>query len=83
MRTLWIDLVFAVRLMRQSPAFTSAVVLTLGLGIGAATAIVTVVDATLIRGLPYPDAGRLVQITMTKDGTFDEMEATSAHVRAM
>jgi hypothetical protein len=76
MRTLWMDLGFAVRLMRQNTGFTAAVVLTLGLGIGAATAIFTVVDAALIRGLPYPDAGRLVQITMTKDATFDEMEAT-------
>lgn len=76
MRTLWMDLVFAVRLMRQGPAFTAAVVLTLGLGIGATTAMFSVVDATLVRGLPYPDARRLVQITMTKEGTFDEMEAS-------
>ena len=62
--------------MRQHPGFTAAVVLTLGLGIGATTAIFTAVDATLVRGLPYPDASRLVQVTMTKDGTFDEMEAT-------
>ncbi|HUE84883.1 MAG TPA: ABC transporter permease [Vicinamibacterales bacterium] len=70
------DFRYALRTLGRTPGFAAAVALTLALGVGAATAIFTVVDATLVRGLPYPDAGRLVQITMTKQGTFDEMEAT-------
>lgn len=77
MSTLFKDLQLAWRLMRKSPGFTLAVVLTLGLAIGSTTAIFTVVDATLVRGLPYPEPRRLVQVTMTKTGTTDVgMEAS-------
>lgn len=70
------DLRLSFRLMRKAPAFTTAVVLTLALGIGVTTAIFTVVDATLVRGLPYPEPDRLVQITMTKREAAGEMEAS-------
>jgi predicted permease len=56
------DVGYAVRQMRKSPGFAAVVVLTLALGIGATTAIFTLVYSTLVRALPYPQAERIVAI---------------------
>jgi putative ABC transport system permease protein len=56
------DLRFALRLMRKSPGFTAVVVISLALGIGANTAIFSVVNAAMIRPLPFPNSQRLMSI---------------------
>src|SRR5437762_11980858 len=56
------DTRYALRALRRSVGFTLTVVATLGLGIGAATAVFIVVNRTLLAELPYPDAERLVRI---------------------
>ena len=63
------DLIFAVRQFRRSPGFTLSVVLTLALGIGACTAIFSVVDGILFRPLPFPEADRLVAIATLESPT--------------
>jgi putative ABC transport system permease protein len=59
------DLMFAVRMMRKAPAFTAAAVLTLALGIGANSTIFSVMSATFLKPLPFPDPDRLALIWET------------------
>jgi len=58
----WADARLAIRRLAKSPGFTVVAVVTLALGIGAATSVFSVVDGVLLRPLPYPDADRIVQL---------------------
>ena len=66
MRTLIQDLRYALRMLARHPGFTSVAVVSLALGIGANTAIFSIIDNLYLRPLPYPAANRLVAVTETR-----------------
>ena len=68
MRGILTEVRHAVRLLWRDRGFTAVALITLGLGIGASTAMFSVLDRLLIRPLPYPRADRLVRVTADQEG---------------
>lgn len=66
LETLWQDVRFGLRMLLKSRGFTVVAVLTLGLGVGANTALFSVLNAVLLNPLPYPHAEELITVHATK-----------------
>ncbi len=71
MKTLWQDIRYGLRAIIRQPGFAAVVILTLALGIGANTAIFSVVYGVLLRPLPYPEPDRITQISVSYNGQLD------------
>lgn len=81
MTTLWPDVVHAFRSLRRTPAFAALVLVTLGLGVGATTAIFSSVNEVMLRPLPYRDPDRLVMLWESNvERGWDRVQAAPANV---
>src|SRR5689334_6694657 len=78
MNTLWQDIVYGFRMLLKKPGFTAVAALSLALGIGANTVIFSLINTTLLRPLPYPDADRMVMIWSAPLDSKDQLNGVMA-----
>ena len=73
------DIRFATRALRNKPGFSLAVILTLALGIGANTAMFTIINAVILRSLPYPHPERILWLSQSAKGESERADETVYH----
>ena len=73
------DFTYAARMLRKQPGFTLVAVLTMAMGIGAATTLFSVTYGVLLKPLPWPDSDRLVRITETRTGRQPRVRGTMSN----
>src|SRR5580692_11146973 len=77
LETLWQDLVFALRMLKKNPGFAAVAILTVALGVGANTAIFSVIKTVLFAPLPYKDPSRIVALWTANPRRGDQPVASS------
>src|ERR1700677_784900 len=82
MPILFRDLLFTLRQLRKAPGFTFTAILTLAFGIGATTAIFSIVEGVLLRPLPFSQPDRLVTLTDHLQGAGNDVRGATARGRA-
>jgi len=81
LESIWADVRYAFRQMRKSPGFAAVTIGTLALGIGAATALFTVVDHVLLRPVTYRDASRIVEILKSNGKQPDDLDPSGPDIQ--
>jgi putative ABC transport system permease protein len=77
LETIWQDLRFGLRVLRRNPGFTAVAALTLALGVGGTAVVFSLLDAVLLRALPYPQPERLFRVFTLEGKRKSAMEASS------
>src|SRR5579872_4770711 len=80
MNNLWFDLRYALRQLRQAPGFAFTAILTLAFGIGATTAIFSIVEGVLLRPLPFPQQNQLLLLGNVPEGV--DLQGNAANITA-